>query len=316
MFNSPLFQGLGLPAGITGEDPVPGRIPLPDYKNPQSRLKYAQEWTKRYGPFMQGRGDTPLRINEKPNTTTDSLTAKQASVKAAQRLGIDAPVLYASAMEEGMSGTFKKGYEGESPYNSSSYPDFPISGFATFGLDNFSSYYDALKKKGYLPADFDKKFKRTVMTNEKGQPTQSADFRSVEDALEAKAALVKLSEDDLLDYAKKNKIELSPKAKQFFTLISYNAGPGNAQKMLQDYFKAGVLKDDAFLKARPTKGTNLNANSWKVPYEHVIRRTKMAEALVNEGYFDDYMAEQKKAKEKMATKKPLPAPVELTTIKK
>jgi len=134
-----------------------------------------------------------------------------------------------------------------------------------------------------------------IMTNEKGQPTQSADFRSVEDALQAKAAMVRVSQDQVDDYAKKNNIQLSPKARQFFSLINYNAGEGNAQKMLQDYFKAGALKDDAFLKARPVSRGNLKSNSWSVPYENVIRRIKMAEALRGEGYFDDYYNQQNMA---------------------
>lgn len=276
-------------SGDNKNDPEPapkGKIPLPDYKNPQSRLKYAEAWRQKYGPYMQGRGDTPLRINEVPNTQFDRLPVKQSSINAAKRLGLDPSLLYASAMEEGVSGMFKKGYEGEGYFNSSSYENFPVSGFAGVGLDNFADAFKGLVKKGYLPADFEKKFQRTIMTNEKGQETHSGDFRSVEDVFQAKAAMVKDSEDQVLNYAKKNNIPLSPNAKQFFTLINYNAGEGNAQKMLQDYYKAGALKDDAFLKSRPTKGGNLKDASWKQPYDNVMRRWKMSEALKNEGYFN------------------------------
>lgn len=274
--------------GGPSNDPIPmSKIPLPDYKNPKSRLAYAEAWTRKYGPLMQGRGDTPLRINEIPYTSFDKLSAKQASTNAAKRLGLDPALFYSSAMEEGMSGTFKKGYEGEEPFNSSSYPDYPISGFATFGLDNFGSQVGGLIKKGYLPPDFERRIKKNVNVNEKGETTQSADFRSVEDALYAKAAMMRSSQDQVEDYAKRNKIELSPKAKQFFSLINYNAGEGNAQKMLQDYYRAGALKDDSFLKTRPMSGGNLKATSWKGPYENVIRRVKMADALRNEGYYDE-----------------------------
>jgi hypothetical protein len=271
---------------------VPGGIPLPDYNNPKSRLQYAEAFRKRYGPYMQGRGDTPLRINEVPNTAHDKIPIKQAAINAVKKYGMDPALFYASAMEEGVSGMFKKGYEGEGFFNSSSYDDFPVSGFAGVGLDHFSSVYPGLVKKGYLPADFDKKFKPTVMTNEKGEETHSGDFRSVEDAMLAKGAMAKDSEDQIVNFAKRKNIQLSPAAKDFFTYINYNAGEGNAQKMLMDYYNSGALKGDAILKARPTAGGNLKAASWKQPYDNVMRRIKMAEALKKEGYFNDQLPKQ------------------------
>lgn len=279
------YNGL-LDTGDPKPDPKkPSRIPQPDYKNPESRLSYAKEFTKKYGPLMSGRGDTPLRINEVPNTINDRLPVKQSSINAAKNLGLDPALFYASSMEEGMSGLFKKGGEQEYFVNSGD-ENFPVSGFLSFGLDTFAGHFNDLVKKGYLPADFEKKFHRTSMTNEKGEATQSADFKSAEDALRAKAAMIKSSEDQIVEFANKNKIGLSPKAKQFFTLINYNAGEGNARKMLLDYNKAGVLKEDAFLKERPKSGGNLKESSWSTPYNNVIRRLKMADALKNEGLFE------------------------------
>lgn len=270
-----------------GPSPASSRIPLPNYKDATSRLKYAEAWRQKYGPYMQGRGDTPLRINEVPNTAHDRIPIKQSAINAVKRFGLDPALFYASAMEEGVSGMFKKGYPGEGFFNSSSYEDFPVSGFAGVGLDHFASQFPYLVKRGYLPADFQKKFQPTVMTNEKGETTHSGDFRSVEDAMMAKGAMAKMSEDQVMDFAKKKGIQLSPAAKQFFTYVNYNAGEGNAQKMLMDYHNSGALKDDAFIKARPVSGGNLKSNSWKQPYDNVMRRVKMAEALKNEGYFDE-----------------------------
>ena len=309
MMTSPLFRNLGLASGLDAglamagmpkeniplNDPIPpssSRLPLPNYKDPASRLKYAQAFRQKYGPYMQGRGDTPLRINEVPNTQWDRLPIKQSAINAVKKFGMDPALFYASAMEEGVSGMFKKGYEGEGFFNSSSYENFPVSGFAGVGLDHFSSQFPGLVKKGYLPADFNKKFQPTIMTNEKGETTHSGDFRSVEDAMMAKGAMAKMSEDQVLDFAKRKNIELSPAAKQFFTYINYNAGEGNAQKMLMDYYNAGALKDDAFMNARPTSGGALKANSWKQPYDNVMRRVKMAQALRSEGYFDDLLPKQ------------------------
>lgn len=263
-------------------DPKAAKIPLPDYKNPQSRLAYAKQFTQRYGPLMSGRGDTPLRINEKPAWGTD--TSRNISMKAAQNLGLDPALLYSSAMEEGMSGIYPhifKGREKEGNLvQSSGDKDYPVSGFTSFGLDTFADAYPGLVKKGYLPADFSNQFKKSVQVNEKDEEVNSADFKTADAALMAKAAMIKASEDEINDMAAKNKVQLSPKAKQFFTLISYNAGSGNASKMLKEYAQKGYLKDDKFLDKRPSEG-------WAVPYENVIRRIKMSDALRKEGYFDD-----------------------------
>jgi hypothetical protein len=85
--------------------------------------------------------------------------------------------------------------------------------------------------------------------------------------------------------AQRNKINLSPKAREFFSLIGYNAGSGNADKMMQEYARSGFLNNDAFLKKRPSA-------SWQQPYENVIRRMQMADALRSEGYFDDQLPQQ------------------------
>lgn len=267
--------------GNEGEpEPTPKqRIPLPDYKNPEARLAYAKAWTQKYGPLMAQRGDTPLRINEIP--AWGKGTAKQLSMQAAKNLSLDPALLYSSAMEEGMSGIYPHEIEGkQGMVQSSGDKEYPVSGFINFGLDNFSDAYPALVKKGYLSPDFQTNFKLAKDVNEKNQPINSANFRTPDAALQAKAAMIKSSEDEIGEFAKKSNIELSPKAKAFFTLINYNAGSGNAQEMLKQYYKSGYLKGDKFLEKRPSE-------YWQQPYENVIRRIKMADALKNEGYFDD-----------------------------
>ena len=91
-----------------GDSGIPGTgniIPKPNYDDPQSRLNYAQSFTKKYGPLMQGRGDTPLRINEAPDSGSD--TAKNLASKEASKHGLDPALFYSSAMEEGIvSGLF------------------------------------------------------------------------------------------------------------------------------------------------------------------------------------------------------------------
>jgi hypothetical protein len=255
------------------------KIPLPDYKNPESRLGYAKQFTQKYGALMSGRGDTPLRINEIPGTYKDTLSAKQIALNASGSLGLDPALLYSSAMEEGMSGLYPN-KQGEVDFSGDE--DFPVSGYQSFGLDTFSDAFPDLVKKGYLPKEFEKEFKKHVEPPREGDnkvAVNSAYFSNAENAFKAKAAMIRNSRDELSDYAAKNKINLSDKAKDFFTLISFNAGPGNARKMLREYNTMGVLKNDSFLQKRPSK-------SWAVPYENAIRRVQMADALREEGYFD------------------------------
>jgi hypothetical protein len=145
-------------------------------------------------------------------------------------------------------------------------------------LDNFADKFPELVKKGYLPKEFADNFKKSPEQNEKQQKVNSANFKTTDAALEAKAAMVKDAQDYTETYAKQNGIQLSDKAKQFFTLVNYNAGEGNMQKMIKEYSRSGYLKDDKFLDKRPS-------DSWKVPYENVLRRLKMADALKQEGLF-------------------------------
>jgi len=291
--SSVLKKAKGITAGMSGlfggDDPgdPKGRIPLPDYKNPESRLNYAKEFTKKYGPLMSGRGDTPLRINEIPGTWKDKLTSKQIALKAAKEQGLDPALVYSSSMEEGMSGLYPN-KNGQVDFSGDE--NFPVSGYQSFGLDTFSDAFPGLVKKGYLPKEFEGEFKKNVEPPREGDnktAVNSANFKSAESGMRAKSAMIRSSRDEIDDFASKNKIKLSDKAREFFTLVRYNAGIGNAQKMIQDYNVNGLLSNDSFLKERPTKGVGLKNESWQVPYENTIRRIKMAEALKKEGYFDE-----------------------------
>jgi len=262
--------------------PVDG-IPRPNYTDQQSRLNYAKAWSKKYGPLMQGRGDTPLRVNDVPQYATQ--TSKQMSESAASKLGIDPALLYSSAMEEGLSGNFAD-LEGNYQYERSGQSDqFPINSSADFGLDQVRSEIKRYQAKGYLPKDFQRHYVNAKHTlgelgsGNKPVTQNDVDLDSPESAMLLKAAYLKDNYDSTEKYAEQNKISLSSKAKDFFSLIAYNAGEGNMKKMMKEYADAGYLKDDRFLDRRPSVG-------WKIPYENVIRRIKMAEALKKEKLFD------------------------------
>lgn len=284
-FYYPEGDGDGDKKGGGGEKPKekkpPSRIPLPNYKDKQSRLKYAEEWRKKYGPLMAGYGDVPLRVNEQAYKAKG--TSKVIATEAAKKFGIDPALLYSSAMVEGMSGGFWDDEKGVSWARET--PDFPIQGSALFGLDNFWGRFPEFVKKGYLPESFKSQFTHYIPTDEK-TTKNSANFKTVDDALLATGAFMKAQYDDIDEYAKKKNIKLSPAARDFFALIGYNAGEGNSHQMLVEYNDAGYLKGDAFLKKRPTSGGALKAESWQVPYENVIRRIQMRDALYNEGLWE------------------------------
>src|SRR6185369_14379441 len=99
--------------------------------------------------------------------------------------------------------------------------------------------------------DFKNKFEVAENTNEKGRKVMSANFKTIDDALEAKAAVLKDASEKVATYASKNKIPLSDAAKEFFTLATFNAGEEGARKMMYSFQQQGLLDGDKFLKTEP-----------------------------------------------------------------
>lgn len=250
------------------------QIPLPNYSDPQSRLKYAQAFLNKYGPSVQGRGNTPLKINERPLYSDQ--TSKQLATKVGAAYGVDPALLYSSAMEEGMSAL----YPGEHPITGEN-KEYPVDATWSFGLDSFGGKYPDMAARGMLPKDFRSKF-----TSDPNINFGRVYFKTPEDGLTATAAMWKDHYRDVDQYAKSKGIQLSPKARDFFSLIGFNGGEGTAHQMISDYYKNGHLKDDAFLKKRPTSGVGLNPASYAKVYDNVIKRIKMRDALKREGLFD------------------------------
>jgi len=277
MFRLPLISGsTDSNLAIDPGDPGKGeRIPLPNYKDPASRLNYIKAVKNKYGDFVSGRGDALVRVNESP--AWGSKSAKELATTYGKQLGINPALFYSSAMEEGMSGLFP---DEKNLVYSSQNKDYPVSGYASFGLDNIYDRYPEFVKKGYLPADFAKNMVKRTHINEKDEDVNSADFKTVDAALQAKAAYIRNSYDEIDNLAKAKGLKLSPQQRDFFALANYNSGSRNAQKMLQSYNEKGYLKNDDFLKKRPDE-------SWKQVYDNVAVRMKMADALRKEGLFDD-----------------------------
>lgn len=291
---------------LTTGDPTPAsKIPLPDYKNPQSRLSYAQSFRNKYGKeALKGYGDIPLRINEKPVYGTR--TSKQAAIEEAKALGLNPALFYASAMIEGQSGLYAdaykdpqgnvgwKGYTGDK--------EFPISGSWGFGLDSFADYYPSLVKKGYLPKDFDKQFK--IWDGEADAPegsqggSESSMFRTADAGIKAKAAMMRAFYDESDAYASKKGYKLTPEQRDYFALAHFNSG-AHGYEMMDAYNKAGLLKNNDFITSGTIPKVNVPfmyqgqqmgaASSAKLHqqiYGNIAPRIAAARGLQEEGLFE------------------------------
>lgn len=285
---SKLFSEENISKG-KGEKAGSNTIPLPNYSDTSSRQNYLKSWSKKYGD-LEGRGDTVLKLNEVPRGGSD--TMKNISVKTAKQYGIDPALLYSSAMEEGASGLFKdkSGLDtkhrkpGEAGYEDN-YGDkqYPINGGQSFGFQTFNQRFPDLVQKGLLPKSFEEKFRKKDGSISEGKVEAANDFKTVEDAMQAKGAMMKYGENYVEDFAKKHNIKLSDEAKEFFTLAWFNGGEGGVNRMV-DYDKKGYLKDDSFLKKRPEEEEKVKGTKDDV-WGHSTRRINMRDNLKAENLF-------------------------------
>lgn len=283
---TPIVTGGGTPTS-----PAAGKIPLPDYTDAQSRLKYAHAFRDKYGKqSLEGFGDIPLRINDKPWWGSD--TSKNLAIKYAKPLGINPALFYASSMIEGQSGLYSNAVKGL-PSNNVQYTgdkDYPVSGLWNFGLDSFQDYLPTLKKKGYLPADFDQNFKVWDKSGNPSDPNgreESVMFKTADAGIQAKAAMMRAFYDELNDYAAQKGVKLSPAQRDFFALAHFNSGEHGFQ-MLDAYNKAGLLKGNSFLTQMPNiQIPGIKPELHKEIYQHIAPRLAAARGLIGEGYFDE-----------------------------
>lgn len=262
-------------------------IPRPDYTDQAARNKYLQQWAKQYGD-LQGRGDTIMKLNEVPRGGKS--TEEQIATNAAKKYGIDPALLHVSAFEEGASELFKDksgldtkhrkptdfGYMGN--YGDK---DFPINGNNSFGMPDFAKRFPDLVSGGYLPKTFQSQFRGLKNAGEFSENN----FKSPEDAMQAKAALMKYGADYVDKQAEKNGVQLTPKQKDFFTLAFFNGGEGAVLSRIPLYKKQGYLKDDSFLDHKPKE--EMGKQDFQDVYAHIVPRIKRRDALLEQGYFQN-----------------------------
>lgn len=288
---------LPIVAPKTSAPPPPDAIPLPDFTNAKSRGQYAENFKKKHNGIFQdvpsniqyAIGDIPLNVNEAPRGATD--TSKNIVTKYGKQYGIDPALLYTSYMAEGGSGLYKSKATGLDTKNRKpgefgyqdyfGDKDFPINGGQSFGFTTFSDRFPELVKGGYLPKSFEKNFRGNKAAGE----FSANNFRDADSAMQAKAAMLKFSQDEVEKYAKEKRIELSPQAKEFFTLAAFNGGEGGYLKRMLRYKNEGLLEGDKFLQGRPKSEEGVKGSTSDV-WGHVAPRMRIRDALKKEHLFE------------------------------
>lgn len=193
--------------------------------------------------------------------SADGKPAFQIVKNAADKVGIDRGLLMSSAFQEGMNKGIARPDEISDAYSrltEAQQAEFPVDGFYNYGLDTFGDRAKELTK--YLPKDFDKRYTTfdAVQDNKQHTKVKTAAFRTNEDALIAKGAMMRAEMDTVNHYADKLGVKLDTKALDYFTLASYNGGFGNAKIMMDEYVKAG--DKGAFIDTGSTSRKGIHKN--------------------------------------------------------
>lgn len=261
-----------------------------DPKDPGTRLSAKQIKQKYKGnPYVVNGRETWGESLDKTLPLSPGTTVRTAITNASKVAGVDPSLLYSSAMEEGLGYALSQpGYASEAyvnweTKNKDLAKKYQVDGFYNYGLDRFGEkgVVENLQKKGYLPKDFNNKYTVYDAFNEKKERIKTAAFLSDQDALTAKAAMLRDTQDQLNSYTTKKGYKLSPEQMDFFALAGYNGGVGNMQKMIDSYNQKGYLKDNKFLEA------DFKPASYAPIYTNVQRRLQNRNILKTEGYLED-----------------------------
>jgi hypothetical protein len=184
--------------------------------------------------------------------------------RVAGKAGLSPSFLAANALQEGMNlaimdngnDEMDQQHEGDLPVGKS-IDKYPINGFLYYGLDTFGDSADVLKKKGYIPSDFD--YAPFERKNEKNENITTAAFKNNEDALLAKAAYIRHFQDQVKDYSAKKNLKLGREALDYMTMSAYNGGMGNAIKMM-DEMSTGKVSQKEFIDKGMTSRKGVHKN--------------------------------------------------------
>jgi len=297
--------------------PVSGSTPQTQVQAQQSAGQFPTKdaLRKKYAnnPYLsdQGRYNWGNKLDTEFQSSQGNV--RDAVYSAARQNKLNPALLYSSAMEEGMSGSVDKKASGNASEayvdwvskNKDKAADYPVDGFYNYGLDTFAGNAKDLEKEGYLPKGFSNNFTTfdasTKNESSSGMDLKAPAFKTDADALMAKSAMMRQSQDQLAAYTKQSGVKLTPKQQDFFLLANYNGGEGNMQKMIKSYQDKGYLKDDSFID-----NASFKPASYSSIYNNVQARLQSAKELNDEGYFKDYNANPTPAQNSTVTQPAAP----------
>ena len=220
-----------------------------------SRLidKSASEW--------DSNKSNQLKYNTKDTSWRTLLNRKDIKNKA---------LFYASLMDEGADKFMADEESQQAPYE----------GFGTFGLDTAASRIDEFIDKGYINKDIkDRVIHERPRTNEKNESVYPLSYTNLDDVVSMKNAYFKEGEAIINKFEKDNKIKLSPRARDYFTIVSFNRGPGGVKEVMRDYLNAGILENDRFME-------DDSFPKYREAHRNAKRRLETADMLRGEGIIE------------------------------
>lgn len=228
--------------------------------------------------FAEGDPENPIakemRILAKKNLPFDNRNALDLTRSAAKYSGVNPALLLSSAFQEGMNKAIARPDEVSDAYvNANVGADYPVDAFYNYGIDKFGDYLPRIKQ--YLPKDFESHYKIYPAKNELNEDIQTAAFKTNEDALIVKAAIIKDAMTEVESYAAEKGIELDDAAKNYFTLARYNARPESFKIMMEEYSKAKDKKK--FIEKGETSKKNIHKNIYPR-----LENIKVADTLFTE----------------------------------
>ena len=242
-----MFNGMmDLPMVEDPGDPKPKKKvpPLPVGMMPPPKPEY--DW------------GTEMRTLGKKNLQFDNLPATEVIKRVSQKSGIPANFLYSSAYIEGMNKAISQPDNVSEAYiNAKVDGNYPVDGFYNYGVDTFGSAFPDLVKKGYLPQEFADRFKAYPAKNE-AEMVNTAAFRTNEDALMAKAAMMRDRMETVRAKAKAKGVDLDDDGLQYLTLASYNGKTKSSDTLFNEYI--GAKDKKAFIEKGQTSMKGIHKN--------------------------------------------------------
>jgi hypothetical protein len=201
-------------------------------------------------PILPWNSAQTIALESRKVVPGDNKSVSDIVRSASLSTGVNPSFLLKSAWQEGMNkavyqpDTISLAYENAAVKNPQ-LSQFPVDGFYFYGTDTFGEpgVFEKLSAKGYLPKGFEQRFSPYEATNEKNQLVRTAAFKSHEDALTAKAAMLRDIQDQVEDYAKKKGIKLGEEEKAYFTSASYNAGFGRGKQIIDEFVSSPNKKE-------------------------------------------------------------------------